>query len=200
MSNPQRRLVAHGVVGVGYEGRSVGEFIGLLRAEGVRIVVDARLTARCNRRGFSRHLLAEALRSAGIDYVHYEVLGNPEHNVGFRGSAAAVDAAAEVYRLHLASPAARQVVRDLVMVAGRRRVAVMTMEADAERCHRATLLAEIARVTQERREIDAVLADYAEPVPLASPARVVPPDARTQVERDIDELLAEFSPGARAEE
>src|SRR5258708_3795559 len=170
MTNPQLGVAPSGVVGVGYEGRSVTEFIGALRADGVRIVVDARLSARCDRRGFSRHVLADELRGCGIDYVHYEVLGNPEHNqAGFRASAAAVAEAAARYREHLARPAARKVLRDLIVVSGRRRVAVMTAEADPERCHRATLLAEIARATPQRRGIDEVLADYAEPAPIAPP-------------------------------
>jgi hypothetical protein len=70
-------------------------------------------------------------------------------------------------------------------------VAVMTMEADAERCHRATLLAEIERRTgAPALDINAVLAEFTEP-PVTVAAE--PADARTKVERDIDELLAEFS-------
>jgi uncharacterized protein DUF488 len=199
MTNPQRDVATTGVVGVGYEGRSVVEFVGALRADRVRIVVDARLTARCDRRGFSRHALADELRAGGIEYVHYEILGNPEHNqAGFRGPAAAVAAAAAQYREHLARPAARQVLRDLIAVSAWRRVAVMTTEADPERCHRATLLAEIARVAPQPRAIDEVLSEYAEPEP--EPAAATPVDTRTRLERDIDALLAEFSPSGRAGE
>jgi uncharacterized protein (DUF488 family) len=156
------------------------------------VVLDARQVPRCTRRGFSRHALAEALRSVGILYVHYEVLGNPVQNqAGFRGDGAQMELAAARYRTRLAEPAARAVITDLIAVAHRRLVAVMTLEADAERCHRATLLAEIERRTSAPAlDIDAVLAEFIEPevtVPVA------PADTRTKVERDIDELLAEFS-------
>lgn len=182
------------MVGVGYEGRTVGEFIADLRADDVRIVVDVRVPPRCGRRGFSRHALAETLRAHGIQYVHYEALGNPEYNqAAFRASPASAALAARRYREHLDNPAARAVLRDLIVVATRRRVAVMTLEVDADRCHRATLLAEIARLTPKRSGIDEVLADYAAPAAPVDP--VAPTDTRTQVERDIDELLAEFSPG-----
>ncbi len=106
-----------GVVGVSYEGRSVAEFVTGLRLDGVQIVVDARLVPRCDRRGFSRHVLAEALRGNGIQYVHYEELGNPDvGQVAFRSVADAA-AAADRYRVHLASPRARAVIRDLITVA-----------------------------------------------------------------------------------
>jgi uncharacterized protein (DUF488 family) len=181
-----------GVIGVGYEGRSVSEFVLGLRAEGVHVVLDARQVPRCTRRGFSRHALAESLRSVGIHYVHYEVLGNPDQNqAGFRGDEAQAALAAARYRARLAEPAAQAVITDLIQVAQRRLVAVMTMEADAERCHRATLLAEIERrTTAPALDIDTVLAEFAEPrVTVPAP----PADTRTKVERDIDELLAEFS-------
>lgn len=181
-----------GVIGVGYEGQSVSEFVLGLRAEAVHVLLDARQVPRCNRRGFSRHALAEALRSVGIHYVHYEVLGNPEQNqAGFRGDAAMIAAAAARYRTRLAEPAAQAVITDLIGVSRRRLVAVMTMEADAERCHRATLLAEIERrVTNRPADIDTVLAEFADPR-VTVPAE--PVDTRTKVERDIDDLLAEFS-------
>jgi Protein of unknown function, DUF488 len=181
-----------GVIGVGYEGRSVTEFVLSLRAEGVHVLLDARQVPRCSRRGFSRHSLAEALRSVGIQYVHYGVLGNPDQNqAGFHGDAVAMAAAAARYRAWLAAPEAQSVLNDLVAVSRRRLVAVMTMEADAERSHRATLLAEIERRLANRpADIDAVLAEFSEP---AVAVAAEPVDTRSKVERDIDELLAEFS-------
>ncbi len=108
MTSRQPQITRGGIVGVSYEGRSVAEFVTGLRRDGVQIVVDARLVPRCNRRGFSRHALAESLRANGIQYVHYEELGNPEpFQVGFRNSTEAAAAAAR-YREHLAPPAARR--------------------------------------------------------------------------------------------
>jgi|GEM_PF-5705636 len=189
MAGPQMSGLHSGVVGVGYEGLSVAQFIEGLRSDGVQILVDARITPRCTRRGFSRHVLAEALRANGIHYVHYEVLGNPEYNQsGFTGSPEAAAAAEKRYRERLATPEAREVLGDLVAVAGRRRVAVMTTEADADSCHRATLLAEIARWSPQPMDIDAVLAEFTPRERVAPPCR----DPRNGLEHRIDELLAEF--------
>jgi uncharacterized protein (DUF488 family) len=177
-----------GIVGVSYEGRSVAEFVTGLRLDGVQIVVDARLVPRCNRRGFSRHALAESLRASGIQYVHYEELGNPEpYQVGFRGPAHAAEAA-DRYREHLASPAVRGVIRDLIAVSGSRRVGVMTADIEQDQMQRAVLLEEIESRRPGRADIDDVLADYDPPksAPAASP------DGRGRLEREIDALLAEF--------
>ncbi len=183
-----------GVIGVGYEGRSIEEFVAHLRTEGVHIVVDARLIPRCNRRGFSRNVLQDTLAAHNISYVHYEVLGVPEFDqVGFRGDRAAAAAATTRYRARLAAPVAQRVIRDLVVVSRRRRVAVMTMSAEATRCHRATLMAEIERRTPAAAPIDEVLAEFPDPKPVA----VVEEDRRSQVEREIDALLAEVDAGKR---
>jgi len=184
--------MGNGVVGVGYEGRSLEEFLALLQAEGVQVLVDARLIPRCSRRGFSRNALAETLEAIGISYVHYEILGVPEFDqVGFRGDRAAVASASTRYRSRLSTPVAQRVIRDLVGVARHRRVAVMTMFADADRCHRGTLMAEIARRTQVVTPIDALLEEF----PAPQSARVLDNDPRSQIERDIDALLAEVEAG-----
>jgi uncharacterized protein (DUF488 family) len=181
-------MTRSGVVGVSYEGRSVAEFVTGLRLEGVQIVVDARFVPRCNRRGFSRHALAEALRANGIQYVHYEALGDPEpYPTCFRSPAEAA-AAAGRYREHLAKPAVREVIRDLIAVSGSRRVGVMTAEEDPERMQRCVLLAEIERCRPDREDIDEVLAEYAK----EAPERPTPRDRRDRLEREIDALLAEF--------
>jgi len=188
MTRSQSQITRSGVVGVSYEGRSVAEFVTGLRLDGVQIVVDARLVPRCNRRGVSRHALAEALRANGIQYVHYEALGDPEpYQVTARGPAEAA-AAAERYREHLAKPAVREVIRDLIAVSGSRRVGVMTADVDPDRTQRAVLLAEIDRCRPDRQDIDDVLAEYA----AAEPARNAPQDRRDRLEHDIDALLAEF--------
>lgn len=175
-----------GVVGIGYERCCIEEFLDELRAQHIDIVVDARLIARSSRRGFSRNALAEHLGQVGISYVHYEVLGVPEHDqIGFGGDAAAVLATSARYRARLATPYVRAVISDLVAVSRRRRVAVLTVTADPDRCHRGTLLAEIARYTAAAGPIDEVLAEF--PAPETRPSEPGAPG----IEDQIDQLLAE---------
>jgi hypothetical protein len=85
---------------VGYEGRSVDELLDELRAAGVERLVDVRELPLSQRRGFSKTALGDALREAGILYVHVKALGNPKPNRE-RYWAGDVEGGAAVYRAHL---------------------------------------------------------------------------------------------------
>lgn len=63
---------------IGYEGCSADEWLELLVASRVEIIVDVREMPLSRKPGFSKTRLAEMLRSKGIDYVHLRSLGNPK--------------------------------------------------------------------------------------------------------------------------
>jgi uncharacterized protein (DUF488 family) len=60
---------------IGYQGRSLEEFLAVLRREGIGCVVDVRRNALSRKPGFSKTALREALAGAGIDYLHLRRLG-----------------------------------------------------------------------------------------------------------------------------
>jgi hypothetical protein len=74
-------------------------FAELLSA-GVERLVDVRELPLSRRRGFSKTALSDALRAAGIDYVHVKALGTPKPNRE-RYWASDVEGGAAVYRKHL---------------------------------------------------------------------------------------------------
>lgn len=59
-----------GVIGVGYQGREITEFVTALAHQGVTRLVDVRLTPTSRKRGFSKSTLRAALAEAGITYDH----------------------------------------------------------------------------------------------------------------------------------
>jgi uncharacterized protein (DUF488 family) len=63
---------------IGYQGRSIDQFIALALHGGVQIVVDVRETAWSHKPGFSRGPFEAALAGAGIEYVHAQFAGNPK--------------------------------------------------------------------------------------------------------------------------
>jgi uncharacterized protein (DUF488 family) len=63
---------------IGYQKRNISEFIELLRAAEVNVVVDVRETAWSHKVGFSKQGLAKALAAAGIAYEHASFAGNPK--------------------------------------------------------------------------------------------------------------------------
>ncbi len=62
---------------IGYEGRSLTEFVQLLVKNAITRVIDVRELPLSRRRGFSKTSLTEALAAHDIEYVHLRKAGNP---------------------------------------------------------------------------------------------------------------------------
>jgi uncharacterized protein (DUF488 family) len=127
---------------LGYQGRSLPDFVAELQGRGVRTLVDVRLNPISRKPGFSRKTLSAALALAGIDYVHEPELGNPRENrAAFRnGEAAAWD----LLRARMEEPPGRAALGRLVELAQRQSVAVLCFEEAPEQCHR-RLVTDLAR-------------------------------------------------------
>src|SRR5262249_54927353 len=72
------RRFAVGLYTLGYEKRSLPEFVELLKDARIAALVDVRETAWSHKPGFSKRPLEEALAVAGITYVHAAFAGNPK--------------------------------------------------------------------------------------------------------------------------
>jgi len=132
---------AAGLIGIGYEGRSVDGLIAELRAAGVSRLVDVRLTPISRKPGFSKSALAKALNAAGIAYEHRRELGNPKSNrAGFAGPPEALAQARAAFAGLLDEPDAAACLDGLAATGRIERVAVLCFEADGHRCHRQVIL------------------------------------------------------------
>jgi uncharacterized protein (DUF488 family) len=135
-----------GLVGVGYEGRTVDELVAQLVAMGVSRLVDVRLTPISRKPGLSKTALGHALSAAGIAYEHRRALGNPKANrAGFAGPADEREDALARYRMLLRRPEASDALDEVADAGQRERVAVLCFEADQSRCHRDVVLREAQR-------------------------------------------------------
>ena len=125
---------------IGHSTRGAGEFVDVLRAFGVTRVVDIRSVPRSRTNPqFNAEVLPEALRGAGINYVHLAALGGrrskskcveedknagwerpPFHNYADYAETAPFDAG----------------LRDLLAMASSETCAIMCAEAVWWRCHR----------------------------------------------------------------
>ena len=127
-----------GMIGMGYEGLSIDEFCSHVSTEGVSVVVDVRLNALSRKPGFSKNGLRAALAEAGVDYLHFPVLGNPRDNRdGFAlpGSRAG-DAARNRYRASISTADAMSAIAEITALASARVVGVMCFEKEQHECHR----------------------------------------------------------------
>ena len=123
---------------VGHSIRGREEFIDILRAAGVALLVDVRRYPRSRRHPhFSREALSRALEEAGLGYRHEEDLGG--HRVPLLGSPnpAWKEDAFRGYADHMSSRAFQTALgRVLAAPPG---TAVMCAEADPLHCHRQLL-------------------------------------------------------------
>jgi uncharacterized protein (DUF488 family) len=137
---------------IGYEKRSLGEYVQILSAAGIRVVVDVRETAWSHKPGFSKSSFRAALAEAGIEYHHARFAGNPK---ALRRTARSHAECLRRFGDHLEeTPAIRAGLEALIqeyLKAGKR-VALTCFERHPEDCHRGILAAAWARGRRRRVE------------------------------------------------
>ena len=123
---------------IGYEGKTVGEFLEQLVACRVDLLIDVRAVAASRRPGFSKTALAGALRENGMDYMHLRALGTPKagREAAKKGRIAEMRA---IYEGQLATPEAELAMEQALEAALERKTALLCFEADAGGCHRAVV-------------------------------------------------------------
>jgi uncharacterized protein (DUF488 family) len=121
---------------IGYEGRSLAEYLALLEGAGCTLVCDVRRNAFSRKPGFSKRALADGCAGAGIRYEHRPALGIASADRQAVETAADVAALFDRYRNEMlpAQGAA------LAQIAGWLRagevVALTCFERDPRDCHR----------------------------------------------------------------
>ena len=128
---------------IGYEGATQPEFITALKASGVERVIDVRAVPLSRKPGFSKNILANGLREAGIDYVHLKALGTPPEGreAARKGNRAKLEA---VYAGQLELPEAMVQAAQMLDLAREKRSALLCFERDPGACHRTLLIAAVA--------------------------------------------------------
>ena len=122
---------------IGHSTRTAEELIGLLRAYGVRVLVDVRRFPASRRHPhFGREVLGRTLEAAGVEYVHEEALGGrravePQSiNVGWRNRSF------RGYADYMGTPPFAAALERLESRAAGKGTAILCAEAVPWRCHR----------------------------------------------------------------
>jgi uncharacterized protein (DUF488 family) len=172
---------------IGHSTRTIEEFIGALRANGIKLVADVRLLPGSKRYSqFNKEELAGSLREDGIGYEHFPELGGRRkarkdsrntawRNESFRGYADHMETAEfanGIARLHQMAD------RDGA-------TAIMCAEAVWWKCHR-SLIADYLKADAVA-VIHIIDATKAEPHPFTSAARIV--DGKLSYSRNQQEFL-----------
>ena len=140
------------VMTIGHSTRTIEEFIGLLQAHAVTLVVDVRTIPRSRHNPqFNKDSLPDSLKQANMGYVHIPGLGGLRHsktdsinmgwqNASFRG-----------YADYMQTPEFEQNMEELIRLAKQEQIAIMCAEAVPWRCHR-SLIADALLVRGIRTE------------------------------------------------
>lgn len=125
---------------IGHSTRTIEEFVSILRAHSIELLVDVRTVPRSKMNPqFNRESLPVSLANAGIEYEHRRELGGlrkPKRdsintawrNESFRG-----------YADYMLTPEFRAAAAELISKAAERRTAVMCAESVPWRCHRSMI-------------------------------------------------------------
>jgi uncharacterized protein (DUF488 family) len=128
------------VLTLGHSTRTIEEFLAILKAHRVELLVDVRSIPKSRHvPQFNSDALAASLRGQGIEYVHLKSLGGRRHtkkdsiNTGWR------NASFRGYADYMATDEFRAGVEELMQLASAKRAAIMCAEAVPWRCHRSLI-------------------------------------------------------------
>jgi uncharacterized protein (DUF488 family) len=123
---------------IGYEGKTMDEFLAEVAAAGVERVIDVRAVAASRRPGFSKTALANALRERGVDYLHLRPLGTPAagREAARKGRTGEMR---RIYAEQLETPEAELALAQALDAASEGKSALLCFERDAAGCHRSML-------------------------------------------------------------
>ncbi len=153
-SVPRRKEPTHlPIFTIGHSTRPIDEFIELLRANGVKQLIDIRTIPKSRHNPqFNTDMLAKSLRAARIQYLHIKELGGlrrarPDSiNLGWR------NASFRGYADYMQTPEFVEALERAIKLAQTKPTALMCAEAVPWRCHRSlvadALLARRIRVLE----------------------------------------------------
>jgi uncharacterized protein (DUF488 family) len=128
------------VLTVGHSARPLEEFLGLLQAHGVTLVVDVRKMPRSRRNPqFNRDILPAALRAADIGYMDLPALGGLRRRRLDSPNGGWKNASFQGYADYMLTPEFEQGLQELIERARDERAALMCAEAVPWRCHRSLI-------------------------------------------------------------
>jgi uncharacterized protein (DUF488 family) len=129
---------------IGYEGRTLPQFVRALEDNGVTRLVDVRERPQSRKKGFSARGLFDALLRAGITYESDKTLGNPVEirDLWKNGE---LEQGKHLYRKMLRNGRGPRV-QLLVELARYDRVCILCYEETPDACHRSIIAEEATRL------------------------------------------------------
>jgi len=124
---------------IGYEGKSIKQFITKLKFLSIDQLVDVREIPLSRKNGFTKNALKKELEANGIVYKHLPELGSPSEIRHKLHSDWNYDQFFKEYTEYLATEEPQRVLVKLSELSHMRRTVIMCFEYSVEKCHRRIL-------------------------------------------------------------
>jgi uncharacterized protein (DUF488 family) len=138
--SPRRRTEKRVILTIGHSTWTIDEFIRLLHAHGVTLLVDVRTVPRSRHNPqFNKDSLPDSLSKAGVRYVHMASLGGLRRARSDSVNAAWRNASFRGYADYMQTREFEEALEELIELSQKNRVAIMCSEAVPWRCHRSLI-------------------------------------------------------------
>jgi uncharacterized protein (DUF488 family) len=138
---------------IGYEGRSLEEFLNILLRKNISILCDVRKNAMSMKYGFSKSILSSACQMVGISYRHMPSLGIESTE---RKELSTKEDYSKLFTDYRASVILKTVTEQMVildLISSGKRVALMCFEADPAMCHRSHLADAVVLLNEKKNSL-----------------------------------------------
>jgi uncharacterized protein (DUF488 family) len=136
---------------IGYEGLTLAQFLGLLKANHIEHLVDIREAPISRKAGFSKTALSNAVEAAGIRYSHVHALGCPKPIRNRYKETEDWASYTRAFKTHLAGQG--DALAELRRTAAGARTCLLCYEADYNHCHRTFVAEAVASAGGDVRHI-----------------------------------------------
>jgi len=127
----------------GYSGHTPSSLATVLKAAGVRRVIDVRSFPHSRKPGFSKGPLSEFLEREGFAYAHLPALGAPRELLQGKKGGLTFAQIAPAYRKHLTGQA--KALDEAIRLARESPSTLLCLEKDPKECHRGILAQRMGR-------------------------------------------------------
>jgi uncharacterized protein (DUF488 family) len=143
-----------GVVTIGYEGRSLEDYLNTLLRDGVTMLCDVRRNPLSRKYGFSKSTLSKACEGIGIVYHHLPELGIASEERRNLETQADYDALFAHYKQNYLPKQGAPLSRISEWIAGGERVALTCYEAQPKQCHRHCVADALKRINKGKVTVE----------------------------------------------
>lgn len=136
---------------IGYEGRTIENYVNTLIKNNVRMLVDVRRNPISRKFGFSKSKLKHIVETVGIKYAHIPMLGIESEERAMLKTKEDYHVLFDSYKKTL-SQRTEQIEQLYILFSANRRIALTCFEKEAEMCHRHVLRDELVQKYAIRSE------------------------------------------------